>query len=112
MQEPIDRCLTCYGSGETVADGGPQACPDCFGEGKALSRGTKLEWRLRALEKSHCQAKHEASADVLWLVNELRVARETLLRIFARCADADEADVTARDVRYQANEALGLYEMK
>lgn len=110
MQKPTAACLTCYGSGEIVADGAPQTCPDCFGEGKALSRGTKVEWRLRALENAHRQAPAEATADVLWLVNELRVAREALVRIFARCADAtDESDVM-REVKHRANEALGLYE--
>jgi hypothetical protein len=85
-------------------------CPDCFGEGKALSHGTKIEWRLRAIEEVHTRTKTEATGDILWLVNELRVARDALVQILARCQDADEADATARDVKYKANAALGTYD--
>lgn len=111
MEKPNDACLTCYGSGEVVADGAPQTCPDCFGEGKPLSRGTKIEWRLRALENAHLQTPGETTNDILWLVNELRTAREALVRIFARCADTDDSDLT-REVKHRANEALGLYEVR
>jgi hypothetical protein len=105
--EPV--CLTCYGKGETVSESGPQVCPDCFGEGEALSRSTKLEWRLREIEQSHRHSGREAESDVLWLAHELRRSREALLRILARCQDADDSDPFVRDVKYQANEALGLY---
>jgi hypothetical protein len=47
---------------------------------------------------------------VLWLVHELRRGREALVRILARCQDADDTDSVARDVKYQANDALGLYD--
>ena len=46
----------------------------------------------------------------MWLVHELRRSREALVQILARCQDADEGDATAREIKYQANEALGLYE--
>jgi DnaJ-class molecular chaperone len=49
MPKPVDACLTCHGVGETVTESGAETCPDCFGEGNVLSRGTKLEWRLRAI---------------------------------------------------------------
>jgi hypothetical protein len=110
MSKPADPCLTCYGAGETVTENGPQVCPDCFGEGASQSHGTKLEWRLRQIERSYRGSGRETEKEVLWLVHELRRSREALLRILARCQDADDTDVLARDVKYQANEALGVYE--
>jgi hypothetical protein len=107
---PGNLCLTCYGSGESVTEHGPRVCPDCFGEGSSRSRGAKLEWRLREIERAYRHSGRETEGDVLWLVHELRGCREALVRILARCQDADEADSLARDVKYQANDALGLYE--
>jgi DnaJ-class molecular chaperone len=103
-------CLTCQGSGEIGTDSGPDPCPDCFGAGKALSPGTRLDWRLSKIESTSNRLGRDAEADVLWLVHELRRNRAALLKIFARCQDADEGDVTARDVKYEANEALELYD--
>jgi hypothetical protein len=107
---PQKKCLTCYGAGEAVTENGPQVCPDCFGDGRPASGGTKLEWRLRYIERTYAGSGRETEADVLWLIHELRQGREALLRILARCQDADDSDALARDVRFQANEALGLYE--
>lgn len=105
-----DVCLTCYGRGETASEHGPTVCPDCFGDGKPPARGTRLEWRLRELERAYRDASGETAADVLWLVHELRGAREALVRVLARCDDADDSDVVAREVKFLANAALGLYE--
>ena len=80
MQKTAEACLTCYGTGESAAGGSPERCPDCFGEGKALSRSTKLEWRLRVIEDTHRRSDRETAGDVLWLVNEVRQAREALVR--------------------------------
>jgi hypothetical protein len=110
MPKPVDSCLTCYGAGETVTESGPQVCPDCFGEGSALSRSTKLEWRLREIERTSRHSGRETESDVLWLIHELRGSRDALLRILARCQDAEDSNAVARDVKYQANEALGLYD--
>ena len=110
MSNPTDPCLTCYGAGEVVTEQGPRMCPDCFGEGTSRSRGAKLEWRLREIERSYRHSGRETEGDVLWLVHELRRCREALVRILARCQDADEGDSLARDVKFQANDALGLYE--
>ena len=104
-----DACLTCYGAGEMVTDRGPSACPDCFGEGKALSEGTKVEWRLRAIERAATGAGREAEADVRWLVHELRRHRDALVRILARCQDEGADNALASEVKFQANEALGVY---
>jgi hypothetical protein len=103
-------CLTCSGTGENVTESGPEACPDCFGEGQTLGQGAKLEWRLRELEQTYRGSGRETEADVLWLVNEVRRHRESLLRILARCQDADEGDGIAQEIKFQANEALGLYD--
>jgi hypothetical protein len=110
MAKSDDACLTCYGVGETVTETGAQTCPDCFGEGNVLSRGTKLEWRLREIERAYRDSGRETESDVLWLVHELRRSRDVLLRILARCQDAEETNAVARDVKYEANEALGLYD--
>ena len=106
---PAD-CLTCHGAGETVTESGPQACPDCFGGGVSLGGTGRLEWRLRELERLYSSAERETKADVLWLVHEVRRSREALVRILARCQDSDDADATARDIKYEANQALGLYD--
>ncbi|HEX3771537.1 MAG TPA: hypothetical protein VHV30_11755 [Polyangiaceae bacterium] len=104
-------CLTCYGTGEAATDGGaPERCPDCFGEGKALGRSTKLEWRLRSIERAYAGAESETRGDVTWLVSEVRHAREALLRILARCQEETDSSGAAKDAVYIANEALGLYE--
>ncbi|HXN31454.1 MAG TPA: hypothetical protein VN894_06305 [Polyangiaceae bacterium] len=110
MSKPVNPCLTCYGAGEAATESGPQVCPDCFGEGSSRGHGAKLEWRLREIERACRHSGRETESDVLWLVHELRSSREALLRILARCQDADDSDVLARDVKYQANEALGVYE--
>ncbi len=102
-------CDTCYGTGEIVAEHGAVSCPDCYGDGKAANRGNKMEWRLRDLERTYRSPKHECFADVMWLVHELRLARDALVLILSRCQDADEGDETARYVRRQAMEALNLY---
>jgi hypothetical protein len=110
MQKTEGACLTCYGSGETVTESGAQVCPDCFGEGRALGHGTRIEWRLRDIERVFRGSGIETEADVLWLVHELRRSREALTRILARCQDAEASDPAIHDVKYAANEALGLYD--
>lgn len=105
-----DQCLTCHGAGETGTEDGPVVCPDCFGDGKPLGRGAKLEWRLRQIERAHLGSRVEGDADVVWLVHELRKSREALVGILTRCQDAEEGDTFAAEVKYRANEALGLYD--
>jgi hypothetical protein len=109
LSNPIDDCHTCYGTGEVASEHGPVSCPDCYGDGKSASGGNKLEWRLRELERRYQAAKSESLSDVMWLVHELRQAREALIAILTRCQDAQEADEVARYVRVQAMDALGLY---
>jgi hypothetical protein len=103
-------CATCYGTGELVTEHGATTCPDCFGEARAPGRGTALEWRLRELEGQYRNSSVDGAADILWLIHELRRAREALVLILARCQDADEGDTLATDVKYRANDVLELYE--
>ena len=103
-----DECATCYGTGELVTEQGPSVCPDCFGDGRKGGQGAKVEWRLRQLEQ-HYAAPGENGDDVRWLIHELRGCREALTRILTSCLDADEADELARRVKFQANQALGIY---
>ncbi len=112
MFHPEETCLTCYGAGESVTENGPAPCPDCFGGGKALSQSTKLEWRLREIERTSAQLGRDAEADVLWLIHEVRASREALLDILSLCQDTDEADLTAVEIRHRANLALKLYDPK
>lgn len=108
MSSSPDVCLTCYGRGETATEHGPVVCPDCLGNGRPQA----VEWRLRELERLYRDAGGETQADVIWLVHEVRAARDALVRILARCDDADEGDAIAREVKFVANEALGLYTPK
>jgi hypothetical protein len=103
------QCATCYGSGEWVSDQGPTVCPDCFGDGTAPASGNKMEWRLREIERRTVGSGPEIAADVRWLVHEVRRTRDALVHIMARCQDADEGDRLAEDVKFRANDALGLY---
>jgi hypothetical protein len=103
------KCLTCNGTGENVTEQGPETCPDCFGEGHVPAQGAKLEWRLRALERSYAGSGRETASDVLWLVHEVRRHRDALVRILARCQDEGD-DGVARDIKFQANDALGFYD--
>jgi hypothetical protein len=95
-----------------ASENGPIPCNDCFGEGRPPSQGARIEWRLREIERIHRGSGREVEADVLWLIHEVRHSRDALVRIFARCQDADEGDETARVVRFEANEALGLFDLE
>jgi hypothetical protein len=78
----------------------------------AVSPTTRIEWRLREIEGLYRGSGRETEAEVLWVVHELRQARAALLRILALCQDADEADAIAKETKFLANEALGLYAPK
>ena len=110
MSDEKDICQTCYGTGEIASERGAMGCPDCYGDGIAATGGSKLEWRLRDIERSYQHANHEALSDVMWLVHELRRARNALVLILTRCQDADDADDVAGYARHQAAQALGLYQ--
>ena len=104
-----DRCATCYGSGELVTDQGALVCPDCFGDGKTAAGGAKVEWRLRELDRLYAGGTREVDADVRWLLHELRTSRDALVRILTLCQDAGDDDELAREIKFLANDALGVY---
>jgi hypothetical protein len=110
MSDTTSECMSCYGTGEVVTEQGGMACPDCYGAGRSLGRNANTEWRLRELERRYDDGTSEVGADVQWLLHEVRRCRETLVRILTICQDADEGDRLAYDVKYQANEALGIYD--
>ncbi|HVU02203.1 MAG TPA: hypothetical protein VHE30_10635 [Polyangiaceae bacterium] len=107
-----DQCLTCYGTGEIVTEGGASICPDCLGHQRA-PRGTVMEWRLRDLERAHASHTTGCSGDVAWLVHELRRHREALVEILTLCQEqeGDEPRAVA-EIRHLSNEALGLYRVE
>src|SRR5207247_2230119 len=108
-----ERCNSCQGAGELGTDNGPVVCPDCFGEGRQLDSLERVEWRLRDIEQAHRGSSHGCEADMRWLVFELRRNRESLLKILSQCQDAAESEGTlAADVKYAANQALGLYAVR
>jgi hypothetical protein len=104
-------CSTCYGTGEIVTDQGSFVCPDCLGQGIPPGRGGAMEWRLRDIERSHSAGTHGCEADVRWLIVEVRRSREALVRILTRCQDAGETELL-REIKFVANEVLGLYPTK
>jgi len=108
MPVPADHCHTCYGTGEIVTEHGATSCPDCYGDGRGAT-GSKIEWRLRDLERRFGATNSEYLADLMWLVHELRQARDALVLILTRCQDAEDRDELASYVRAQAIAALGLY---
>jgi hypothetical protein len=111
MNKTAENCLTCHGSGEIVTGGAPEACPDCFGEGKARRGEARLEWRLRAIEQGYATHEDaETRTDVAWLVHELRRSHAALVRILARCQDAEETQPLARELMRDAIDALDMYE--
>jgi hypothetical protein len=104
----INRCTTCHGTGEIATEHGPSTCPACFGQvdpASGAGGAAGIEWRLREIER----AASASPADVAWLVGELRRGRAVLLMILARCQDAGSGDALATEIKFLANEALGLY---
>jgi hypothetical protein len=110
MESAVDRCTSCHGSGELGTDYGPVTCPDCFGEGRQLGSLERTEWRLRDIERNHRGATHGCTADIRWLIHELRQSREALVHILSRCQDESAGPPElAAAVQFAANRALGLY---
>jgi hypothetical protein len=106
----MPACSSCQGSGAVAADFGAVDCPDCGGSGFLPARHVLVDWRARDLEKSLARGAEVRSADVTWMLAELRQARAALVEIVALAHDVDDADDIARSIRHVANKALGLYE--
>jgi hypothetical protein len=105
------KCETCAGSGELPTDFGPADCPDCGGAGFLPSKGVLVEWRTRDLERALIAGQTPVSADVRWLVDELRLARAALTEVISLAHDSVDPEAIATKIRFTANRALGLYDM-
>lgn len=102
------KCSTCLGSGEIGTEVGPVDCPDCGGSGVLPHPLVAVEWRMRDIERSHAAGRDAVSADMRWLIAELRRARTALTDIAALAEDAGDSDIVQR-LRFTANRALELY---
>jgi hypothetical protein len=110
MPDPEARkCKTCYGEGSIPTDTGMVACPDCGGSGTLPSPDTRVEWRLRDIERAFGSGPLEAAQAVRWLASELRRARESLTEVLALSHDLGEGPEVTR-LRFLANRALRMYE--
>jgi hypothetical protein len=109
--ETQGKCSSCHGTGEVGSEVGPVACPDCGGAGALPSRSTLIEWRARDIERSHGAQDGQSAADIRWLISELRKARAALTEVVSVAQDLDDSPLTTR-MRFVANDALGLYEVR
>ncbi len=103
-------CLSCLGSGVISSERGPSRCPDCDGTGKIGSVFRRNEQRLRKIEEAVLRATGEAALDSKWLVDELRRSRDALLKVLTAAQDGDASDALLAQIRFEANEVLGVYE--
>jgi hypothetical protein len=101
-------CGNCYGEGQVSTDAGPVACPDCGGAGVLPSSNVLVEWRAVEIERLHGGGPDQIAQDVRWLVFELRRARSALTKVLALSTELGD-DAPAQQLRFIANEALGLY---
>jgi hypothetical protein len=104
------KCETCYGEGNFPTDAGLIACPDCGGSGMLPSPSTRVEWRLREIERVFGAGPEEEPQAVRWLAFELRRAREALTEILALSEDLPDVQERSR-LRFVANDALKLYDV-
>ena len=102
-------CLTCLGGGEVSSERGPTKCPDCDGTGKIGDIFSRTEHRLREVEKKVARQDGEAASDVRWLITELRICRDSLLKVMTAAQDGSGNDELLRRIQFEANEALGVY---
>ena len=101
-------CGSCYGEGHVPTDEGLVTCPECGGAGVLPSDGVIVDWRAGEIERLHATGSDQAAQDTRWLIFQLRRARNALTKIFALSQEV--ADVAAaEEMRFIANEALGLY---
>jgi len=105
------KCSSCVGSGEVPTDYGSMDCPDCGGAGFLPSRGVLVDWRSRDLERALARGNTPETADLRWMLAEMRQARAALTEIIALAHDVSDDDAIAQRIRFVANRALGLYEV-
>lgn len=104
------QCKSCHGTGETVNEYGPAACPDCGGAGYLPSAHVLVEWRARDIERAHAGSGASTGGDVRWLLAELRRCREALTEVAALAQELDEGPISSR-IRFKVNQALRLYDV-
>lgn len=111
---PANRCQTCFGTGEVGGPHGIVTCRDCTGLGELPSSMVLVERRLRDLEVRYTAEGGRVSADVQWLVDEVRRSRHALVQILAAGADADSAGdghrALSKKMCFLANDVLDLYQ--
>jgi hypothetical protein len=107
MKDPR-QCSSCKGIGTLPTDYGPVDCPDCGGAGSLPPLDVHIEWRARDIEKGLAHGRMPDSADVKWLLAELRAAREALMSIVALAHDVEDDNAIAVRIRFTANRALGV----
>jgi hypothetical protein len=105
-------CSSCGGGGEVPTDFGPADCPDCGGAGYLPSRAVLVEWRARDIERAVSAGSEPTAVDVRWLLAELRAARHALTDVIALAHDIQDGESIAGRIRFTANRALGLYDVK
>jgi hypothetical protein len=105
-------CQSCFGSGEAATDFGVVDCPDCGGAGFLPSKNVLIDWRARDIEQALARGRSAEASDVRFLLSELRSARKALTEIIALAHDAHDPDLIAQRIRFAANRALGLYEVR
>jgi hypothetical protein len=109
--ETFGKCSSCHGTGEVGSEVGPVGCPDCGGAGALPGRSTLIEWRARDIERLLTTSDTQAAVDARWLISELRRARAALTEVVSLAQDLEDNALTTR-LRYVANDALGLYEVR
>jgi hypothetical protein len=67
-----------------------------------------VEWRAAAVEQAHGGGQDQIAQDVRWLVFELRRSRLALTKLLALAEELGD-DPAAQQLRFIANQALGLY---
>ncbi len=103
-----NTCRTCFGTGEIGSEHGATSCPDCGGSGELPDTSVLVEWRARDIEAHHMKRQSAESADVLWLVSELRRARTALAEVLSLSNEVEDSDLSVA-LRAIANRALMVY---
>jgi hypothetical protein len=67
------------------------------------------EQRMRQIEQRTGKLSGEAAQDSQWLVGELRRCRSALVKVLTAAQDTEEESDTLQQVRFFANDALGMY---
>jgi hypothetical protein len=89
-------------------DDGLVPCPDCGGAGVLPTNNALVEWRVGEIERAHGGGDDQIAQDVRWLAFELRRARLALTKALALADDLGDGQA-AQQLRFIANEALGMY---